>query len=141
VSHRFLDHTADVGVEITAASLDALFAEAAEALTETITDRAAVRAVLERRFELVARDLETLLVDWLNELVYVFEVDRQLFAGAAVTVSATAEGWQLVAVARGEAFDSARHPIAVLVKAVTHHGLEVVGQPGGTWSARVIFDI
>ena len=141
MSHRFFDHTADVGVAIDAASLDALFAEAAVALTETITHRQAVEGVLERRFELVASDLETLLVDWLNELVYVFEVDRQLFAEAAVRVAAAAGGRRLTAIARGEVWDPERHPVTVLVKAVTHHGLEVTGRPDGTWSARVLFDV
>lgn len=141
MSHRFLDHTADVGVAIDAASLDTLFAEAAEALTETITHRPAVEVALERRFELVAPDLETLLVDWLNELVYVFEVDRQLFGEAAVTVTAAAGGRRLTAVARGEVWDPERHRVMVLVKAVTHHGLEVSGRPDGTWSARVVFDV
>ena len=138
---RFLDHTADVGAEITAASLDELFAEAATALLETIVDRATVRPSLHRSFELAAPDLETLLVDWLGELVYVFEVDRQLFADAEVTVTEGEEGPRLVAVARGEPYDPDRHPVRVLVKAVTHHALEVACRPDGTWFARVIFDI
>lgn len=139
---RFLDHTADVGAEIAAASLDELFAEAAGALLETIVDPASVRPSLHRGFELAAPDLETLLVDWLGELVYVFEVDRQLFADAEVTVTEGEGGEQrLTAVARGEPYDPDRHPVRVLVKAVTHHGLEVSCRPDGTWFARVIFDI
>jgi SHS2 domain-containing protein len=51
VSVRFLDHTADVGAEITAGSRDELFAEAARALLETIVDPATVRTSLQRSFE------------------------------------------------------------------------------------------
>lgn len=138
---RFLDHTADVGAEITAASLDELFAEAATALLETIVDPGTVRHSLHRSFELAAPDLETLLVDWLGELVYVFEVDRQLFADAEVTVTEGEKGRRLAAVARGEPYDPDRHPVRVLVKAVTHHALEVACRSDGTWFARVIFDI
>lgn len=138
---RFLDHTADVGAEITAASLEELFAEAATALLETIVDPGTVRPSLHRSFELAAPDLETLLVDWLGELVYVFEVDRQLFADAEVTVNEGEAGPRLAAVARGEPYDPDRHPVRVLVKAVTHHALEVACRPDGTWFARVIFDI
>jgi SHS2 domain-containing protein len=142
VSVRFLDHTADVGAEITAASRDELFAEAAKALLETIVDPATVRPSLQRSFELSAPDLETLLVDWLSELVYVFDVDRQLFADAEVSVTEGEGGEQrLTAVARGEPYDPSRHPMRVLVKAVTHHALEVTCRPDGTWFARVIFDI
>lgn len=139
---RFLDHTADVGAEVAAATLDELFAEAATAILETITDPGTVRHSLHRNFELVAPDLETLLVDWLGELVYVFDVDRQLFADAEVSVSEGEGGEQrLVAVARGEPYDPDRHPVRVLVKAVTHHAVEVACRPDGTWFARVIFDI
>lgn len=142
MSVRFLDHTADVGVEITAASLDALFAEAAAALAEVVTDRATVRPSLKRRFELAAPDLETLLVDWLGELVYVFEVDRQLFRDAEVTVhEGEGNGPRLEAVARGEPYDPERHPVKVLVKAVTHHRIEVSCRPDASWFGRVIFDI
>lgn len=141
MSVRFLDHTADVGAEITAASLDELFAEAATALLETIVDPATVRASLERGFELAAPDLETLLVDWLGELVYVFEVDRQLFAAAEVSIAEGGAAPRLTAVARGEPYDPDRHPVRVLVKAVTHHALEVACRADGTWFVRVIFDI
>lgn len=141
MSVRFLDHTADVAFEVTAASLDDLFAEAAGALLETITDPATVRPSLHRGFELSAPDLETLLVDWLGELVYVFEVDRQLFADAAVTVTEGEDGPRLEAVSRGEPYDPDRHPIRVLVKAVTYHQLEVACRPDGTWAARVVFDV
>lgn len=141
MSVRFLDHTADVGAEITAASLDELFAEAAGALLETIVDPATVRPSLHRSFELAAPDLETLLVDWLGELVYVFEVDRQLFADAEVSIGESEAGPRLAAVARGEPYDPDRHPVRVLVKAVTHHALEVSCRPDGAWFARVIFDV
>lgn len=141
MSIRFLDHTADVAFEVAAPSLDTLFAESAQALLETITDPATVRASLHRSFELTAPDLETLLVDWLGELVYVFEVDRQLFADAEVTVTEDDAGPRLTAVARGEPYDPDRHPIRVQVKAVTYHQLEVACRPDGTWVARVVFDI
>jgi SHS2 domain-containing protein len=118
-----------------------LFAEAAGALLETIADPATVRTSLHRDFELSAPDLENLLVDWLGELVYVFEVDRQLFRDATVTVTEAADGWRLAAVARGEPYDPERHPIRVLVKAVTWHGLEVACREDGAWRARVIFDV
>lgn len=141
MSITFLDHTADVAFEVAAPSLDDVFAEAARALLETVTDPGTVRASLHRSFELAAPDLETLLVDWLGELIYVFEVDRQLFADAAVTVTEADGAPRLEAVARGEPYAPDRHPIRVQVKAVTYHRLEVACRPDGTWTARVVFDI
>jgi SHS2 domain-containing protein len=48
---------------------------------------------------------------------------------------------RLAATARGETYDPERHPIKVLIKGITYHGLEVVEGADGRWRARVIFDI
>ena len=97
---------------------------------------------LERRFAVEAADAEALLVDWLGDLLYAFEVDSLLFHDAAVEVEEDSDGrFRLAARARGERYDPARHPIKVLVKAATYHGLEVRRDDGGGWHGRVIFDI
>lgn len=142
MSYRFLDHTADVAVELTAPTLGALYAAALAAFTDTVTERARVEPAEARSFTVEAADAETLLVDWLGELVYAFEVDARLFHDAEVAIEETAAGrLRLTARARGERYDPARHPIKVLVKAVTYHGLEVQQTHDGGWRARVIFDI
>jgi protein archease len=140
VAFRFLDHTADVAFEVTAASRDEVFAEALAALTETLTERERVEERLSRRFDLAAAAVDLLLVDWLGELVYAFEVEELLFRRAAARVSEENGGFRLVAEAWGEVRDEARHPIKVLIKAVTYHGLEVVETAAG-WRARVVFDV
>jgi SHS2 domain-containing protein len=140
VSYRFLDHTADVGAELAAPELGALMAEALAAFTDTVTVRAGVEPRLERRFALEAGDAETLLVDWLGEALYAFEVDSLLFRDAEVEVAAAGDRLHLTARARGETYDPERHPIKVLVKGITYHGLEI-RRDRGTWRARVIFDI
>jgi SHS2 domain-containing protein len=146
LTYRFVDHTADCGVEVAAPSLAALFAEAAAAFTDTVTVRETVAPAEERRFELAAERLDDLLVAWLEELLYAFEVDGLLFREAEVEVgeganAEAAAGHHLRAIARGEAYDPDRHPVKVLVKGVTYHALVVRRQPDGGWLARVIFDI
>ena len=66
MSYTFLDHTADLGIEVAAPSLDQLFAEALAGLTDCLTERSAVRGVQERAVEVEGRDLELLLVTWLD---------------------------------------------------------------------------
>lgn len=142
MTYRFLDHTADVAVELAAPTLGELFAEALAAFTDTVTELDRVAAGAERRFAVEAGDVESLLVDWLGELLYAFEVDRLLFRQAEVEVAEVEGGrLRLGARVRGEAYDPDRHPIKVLVKAVTYHGLEVREVDGGGWLGRVIFDI
>jgi SHS2 domain-containing protein len=81
-----------------------------------------------------------LLVDWLNELLYRFEVQNMLVSDATVALREAAGQWYLEASIAGEPFDAARHPTRVLVKSATYHGLHITRE-AGTWKARVVFDI
>lgn len=144
MSYRFLDHTADVAVELRAPSREALFAEAVAAFTATVTDPEAVVPDPEEpvlRLEVEAEDAEALLVEWLGEMVYRFDVDGLLFREVGVRVEEVGEGLRLRSEARGERYDEERHPLKVHVKAVTWHGLEVREEADGSWFGRVVFDI
>jgi SHS2 domain-containing protein len=141
VPYEFLDHTADVAVELYAPTREALFAEALAAFTATLTDPQKVDAEVTHRLEVAAEDLPGLMVEWLGELVYRFEVDGLLFARAKVAIEERGGGFRLVAEARGESYDEEKHPLEVQVKGVTYHRLEVREEPGGGWFGRVIFDI
>ena len=140
MTRSFFDHTGDVGVTLSAPTLDALFREAAAALTDTITDAAAVRPSSEDEISLDAPTLDDLMVEWLNELLYRFEVRNLLPADATVTVAETDDGCSLTGRILSEAFDPLRHSIKVLIKGVTYHQLEIRRTDAG-WETSVIFDI
>jgi len=144
VSHRFFDHTADVGADIEAPDLGALFTEALRAFTDTLTPLEGVGTAggreAEREIELEADSLDELLVLWLEELLYLFEVGSLLFSGAEARVEGEGGAYRLHALAHGEVYDPDRHPLKVLIKGVTYHELSVEEGPEG-WRARVIFDI
>lgn len=143
MGYEFLNHTADVAVELSAPTREGLFAEALRAFTDTLTDPKKVDGDETHRLEVSAEDLPGLMVEWLGELVYRFEVDGLLFARAKVAIEEGADGgWRLVAEAAGESYDEEVHPLEVQVKGVTYHGLEVREEPGGDgWYGRVIFDV
>lgn len=140
--YRPLDHTADIGVELEAPSREALFEEALQAFTDAVTVLEKVEPATERRIELAAQIPEDLLVLFLEELLYLFEVDGLLFRRTRVEIeeATTGEGLSLAAVLEGEPYDPAKHPIKVLVKGVTYHRLAAEPRGGG-WYGRVIFDI
>jgi len=140
-SYRFLDHTADVGADLSAPDLGSLFAAALAAFTDTLTERERVEPRDERRISLAAPGLEELLVAWLEELLYLFETEEALFRDAEVSVEERGGGWGLDAVARGERHDPERHPAKVLVKGITYHGLAVRPDADRGWTGRVIFDV
>jgi SHS2 domain-containing protein len=137
---RPLEHTADVGIEVEAATLDELFAAAARGLLDAMTELDRVELRLARDTRLEARSPDLLLVDWLDELLFRFDAHHELLCEHAVNVTCDDGTWRLVAVSRGEPFDPARHPLKVPVKAITYHGLEVK-RSGEGWHARVIFDV
>src|SRR5262249_53964432 len=120
-----------------AADLDTLFAEAAEALFSAIVDNLdTVEPRQQVEIHLTGDDREYLLFDWLNELLYHFDVGHLLFRRFQVRVS---EG-SLDGTAWGEPLDRQRHALGHEVKAITYHGLRVEQTADG-WLAEVIVDI
>jgi SHS2 domain-containing protein len=140
MGYRFIDHTADVAADLTGRTLGDLFFSAAQALTDTITELSAVQPAVTQSVTLDSDALDDLLVDWLNELLYRFEVQNMLVSDASVTVEERAGRWHLAATIAGDSFDPARHPSRVLVKSATYHGLHIT-RAQETWNARIVFDI
>ena len=135
--HEVFEHTADLGLRITAASLDELLAEAGEGLFEILAgELAQIRPREERAFDVLGTDPTWLLLDWTTELLAAFTVDKMLFSEFTVTVHATG----LRGTARGEPYDPAAHTLAHEIKAVTQHELDVHETPTG-WEATLIVDI
>jgi len=140
MAYHFFDHTGDIGVTLTGRTEAALFVSAALAFTDSIT---VLSRVEPRRPEEVAMDapeLDLLLVDFLSELLYRFDTRGWLTRDADVEIRERDGGWALEATLSGEKLDPERHPIKILIKAVTYHGLQVI-ERDGEWQANVVFDI
>jgi SHS2 domain-containing protein len=140
VPYTFFDHTGDVGLTVRARSLALVFADAATALTDTMTDHRFVAAARSAAIELTAPAVDLLLVDWLNDLIYRFETDNLLVARSCVSVTDDGGTWRLQGTVSGESLDPARHPIRTLVKAATYHALEVT-RVGEEWRATIVLDV
>ncbi len=135
--YRQLPHTADLAWQIRGDSLPELFENAAAALTATMTDRRYLCRREKRQIEVESIDREALLVDWLNRLLYLFDVGG--FLGRDFQITALTDR-RLQATACGEVFDPERHPEKTAIKAATYHHLEIVAKEGG-WQATVILDL
>ena len=134
---RFLNHTGDLAIEIYGQSLGDLYENAGQALFAVLTDPSKVEARVETAIALSYDNLETLLVDWLGELLYLHDAKGMLFGRFEVE---KVEDGRFGAKAWGESFQTGRHVIRTGVKAVTFHELEVK-QERGCWRARVILDL
>lgn len=133
----YLDHTADVGYVARGRDLKEAFARAAAGLFAVLADLDQVRPVEEREVAVTADNAESLLVEWLAELHYLYEADGLLLSRFDIhEFSPTA----LRATVAGERADPSRHELKVLVKGITYYGLEVHDAPGDAW-VQVVLDI
>lgn len=130
-------HVADIGVRGIGKSPEQAFEQAAVALTAVVADPQTVvpRQAVEVTCE--APDIELLLVDWLNALVYQMATQSMLFS----RFEAHVEGTRLHATAWGEAIDVARHQPAVEVKGATYTDLAVRQNADGSWLAQCVVDV
>jgi SHS2 domain-containing protein len=137
MGYELLDHTGDLGIRVWASDVKGIFQEAARALFDIITDLEKVEVHLNREVAVQGLGQEELLVAWLSELLYLYEVKGLLFCDFSLTEidERSAKG-----MAMGEEFHEGRHPIKTSIKAVTYHQLEIT-EKDGRWQAQVIFDI
>jgi SHS2 domain-containing protein len=130
-------HEADIGVRGTGVTLEEAFAAAALALTAAICDPATVAPHTALTIDCEAPDLELLLVDWLNALIYRMATRQLLFSRFEVQI----DGTRLHARAWGEAVDVARHQPAAEAKGVSYCELKVERQADGSWLAQAVVDV
>lgn len=136
-----IDHTGDIGIRVTAPSLEVLFERAAVGTFHVLADLSAVEATDETPITVEGRDREALMVRWLSELNYRHTVDHRLFCDFTVeAIEETADGLTLTGCARGEARNPARHTVHTEIKAITFHGMEIREADDG-WAVQVIFDM
>jgi SHS2 domain-containing protein len=131
-----LEHTADVGIRSFGPDLKAVFANAAKGMFSLITDLDKVEESLSRNVEVRGTDRDILLVEWLNELVYLFDVNHVLFRRFEIYHLSNT---QLKARCYGEKVDRSKHDLKVAIKAATLHMLEIKVDDG--YIAQVLFDI
>ncbi len=135
---EFIDHTADVGIIAYGANLGQAFSNAARALFSLITELDSINEVLYRDIELVASDEESLLVEWLNGLIYLFDTENILFKRFDVIVL---NDRRLKGRGYGEKVDNSRHQLKTGVKAATYHMLSVDKDKDSGYRVQVILDI
>jgi len=133
---EIIDHTADVGIVAYGADVSQAFANAARALFSLITELDDVAEVLHRDVELTAPDEEGLLVEWLNELIYLFDTENIIFKRFDII---KLNNTQLKARSYGEKVDKSKHKLKTGVKAATYHMLKV--DKGDGCRVQVLFDI
>jgi len=133
--------TADIAFEATGRDLAELFSDAADATMNVMIDNLdAIEPRQARRIDLSSDDIEMLLFDLLQELIYFKDAERLLLRVRNVRIEQRDEKYFLKAETTGEPVDPVRHHQRADVKAVTLHDFSVKKEDGD-WKARVLLDI
>ena len=134
MKYRLLEHTADAMVEVYGQDLEERFENAAFALFDQITDLSKVDPKGELKIILDAETREQLLVDFLQELLFVQDLQDYVFSKFEVTT----DGKKLEAKCMGEKFDPEKHSKRSVVKGITYHKLEFDDKQG---KVTLLFDV
>lgn len=136
---EFLEHTADLKFRSYGKTLDACFENAAKAMFSSILDLSSVIVKIERRIEINSSSLETLLHDFLSEILFLFETEDLVFREFHVSIKKNRE-YQISAKLKGEKFNPKRQGIMTDIKAVTYHEMRIE-KKDSEWVADVLCDI
>jgi len=135
--YRTFEHTADLGIEVDAATEAELYANAASAMFTEMLGAPPPRGDRELVVRVEGRDREDLMVRWLNELLYLAE-SRGVIFGHCRDLELEEAG--LRAVCLGIGLEEAALEIATEIKAATYHQIEVSRTDRG-FRARIVFDL
>ena len=132
---ELLEHTADVGIRARGATLEEAFEQATLGLAE-VQGAPAPGPGETVAVEVSAADPGGLLVDWLNEVLWLAETRQAALGG--VRVERVGNGTARGSVTLSEGGPA---PDGTFVKAVTYHRLRVEPDPGGGWLVEVYLDV
>jgi SHS2 domain-containing protein len=134
---EIIDHTADIGIIAYGADMKQVFANAALGLFNLMADLDEFKEDIRRELQISAEDVEVLLVAWLNELIYIFDVEHVIFKRFEINELTST---QIKARCFGEKIKPRQHKLKREIKAATYHMLKINKEEGG-YKVQVIFDI
>jgi SHS2 domain-containing protein len=138
--YRFLQHTADAKFQAFGATLGEAFANAALAVASVMWDWAKVARNVRLPVGVQGQDLERLLVNYLEEILFLLDTRAFLLAGVEnIRLEETEAGWRLAADFVGDT-NPAKYEITGEVKAVTYNEMRIERHARGA-SVQVVIDL
>jgi len=139
-SYKFIDHAADIAVELSGSSLDDLFTAGTEAWSVSVAGEVNIEDDDLMELELSASTKEELLVTFLNELNYLLITKKWLCSSIqSIKIFDDADGCELSAELKGIKLKDDIQ-LKQEIKSVTYHQLEII-ERDGNYSTLVVFDI
>lgn len=133
MKYKILEHTADVRVQAFGKTKEELFLNAMKGMAEVLQPERKAQSA-KRKMNVKSMDLNSLLVDFLSEVLYLSQVNREVYNDIKLTKFSDKE-------LEGELTGNKVEEFGEDIKAVTYHGLEIKKNRQGLWEGTVLFDI
>lgn len=138
---KFVEHTADVGIESYGKKLEEAFSGVALGMFEVMTNTKKIKPKIKKEIKIESEDLKSLLYDFLEKFLIFHDVENLMFSKFDVKkIWKERNKWNLECEAWGEEFDPKRHEDRTLVKAVTYHDMKIL-KKGELQYVYVLVDI
>ena len=124
MSYKVLDHATDAFIEVTASSLTEAFKVAGDSVVDTILDNSKIEEKEERNIVVMGKDLNYLLYNWLEDLIYLIITEGFAIKKLNITVEKNEE-YAISAQIFGEDIDIKKHGFKVEIKSPTFHEMEI----------------
>jgi SHS2 domain-containing protein len=134
---EIIDHTADIGIIAYGSDIKEVFANVALGLFNIMADIDDLKENIRREVWMSAEDIEVLLVEWCNELIYISEVDHIIFKRFEISELSNNS---IKATCFGHKLKSGQHGLKREIKAATYHMLKI-DKENNIYKAQIIFDI
>ena len=125
---RIFEHTADAGIHVESESLSNAFHELSLAFTEVVTGGELPDKQTSFKVDLESTDLDSLLVNYISHLIYLFDTENFLVSSATLVIE-TKSLKKLSGILDGDFYDQNKHGYGVEIKAVSYHMLEILEGP------------
>ncbi len=137
----WIEHPADAGFRAYGENLEEAFENAALALTELMVDSEKVEPVEQENVEIRSEDLEALLFDWLDHLLYLQGAKGYVASRFKIKRISEENGeYKLEGKTWGEKYSREKHGPGSEVKAITYHMMEINQKPDRS-SVQVVVDV
>ena len=124
---EIFEHTADAGIRAESPTLSEAFNEVSLAFTEIVTGGSLPNKKTNFKIEIEATTLDSLLVNYISHLVYLFDTENFLVCSADITVKT--ESCTISGNLEGDIYDENKHGYGVEIKAVSYHMLKISEGP------------
>jgi len=131
IGYKFLDHISDVYIEACGTDISEAFEQAGLAIYDTMTDLNTIEMKLEYNINVESEDLKSLLYDYLDELLFLFDSKYLLFRDIKLKIDEINGKYVLKGILKGEKFISSKHMSKIGIKAATYSLMEFIKKKDG----------